>query len=218
MKRNKADTIYPVILFVPYSKQQLKGRDRVAFLSRHARRALRISSLKSGIGFIETFKDKNGMPLPFGGNYWSLTHKPKYVGAVVAAGRIGIDIEEIRQCSQSLFEKIATDREWELTDANPDILFFRYWTSKECILKYAGTGLKDLSKCRIAEVIDDYHLVIRFRENNFLISHHYFDNHIVSIISDDFQIKWIFIPEEQIEPFDRQSASIGNSKGLWLDT
>ena len=218
MEKNKTDTIYPVILSVPYLKQHLKGRERVAFLSRHARRALKISSLKSRIGFIETFKDKNGVPLPFGGNYWSLTHKPKYVGAVVAARRIGIDIEEIRQCSQSLFRKIATDREWELTDNNPNTLFFRYWTSKECILKYAGTGLKDLSKCRIAEIIDDYHLVIRFRANNFLISHHYFDNHIVSIISDDSQIKWIFMHEEPIEPFDQQPAIAGNSKAVLVDS
>lgn len=209
MGENKTDTIYPVILSVPDSNLKLKGRDRVAFLSLHARRALKISALKSGIGFIETFKDKNGAPLPFDRNYWSLTHKPKYVGAVVAARRIGIDIEEIRKCSQSLFRKIATDREWELTDTDPDKLFFRYWTSKECILKYAGTGLKDLSKCRIAEVIDDYNLVIRFRKNNFLISHHYFDNHIISIVSDDFQIKWTFISEEQIEPFDQQAGLAG---------
>ncbi|MBU4101004.1 MAG: hypothetical protein KKH20_06460 [Proteobacteria bacterium] len=93
------ETIYPVILAVPEEIRQLTGKNRVLNLSKHARQALEISAQKSCIHLSDLLKDKNGAPLPFNGNYWSLTHKPDYVGGVVASTRIGIDIEKIRPCS-----------------------------------------------------------------------------------------------------------------------
>ena len=182
--------IYPVILPVPDKEQQLKGREKVSFLSKHARKALEISAKKSHIKLSDLKKDEKGVPLPFNGYYWSLTHKLKYVAAVIAPAPIGIDIEKIRPCSKALFKKTAHDNEWELSDTDPFILFYRYWTSKESVLKASGTGIRDLSKCRIIQIIDDNHLVIDYRNKEWLIEHFYFDEHITSIVKNDFDVEW----------------------------
>jgi 4'-phosphopantetheinyl transferase len=183
-------TIYPVILAVPDKQQQLKSREKVSFLSKHARKALEISAKKSRIQLADLKKDEKGVPLPFNGHYWSLTHKSTYVAAVIASAPIGIDIENIRSCSQALFKKTARDSEWKLSDTDPFILFYRYWTSKESVLKASGTGIRDLSTCRIIRIIDDNHLVIDYRNQEWLIEHVYFDEHIASIVKNDFHVEW----------------------------
>jgi 4'-phosphopantetheinyl transferase len=182
--------IYPVILPVPDKEQQLKGREKVSFLSKHARKALEISAKKSGIKLSDLKKDEKGVPLPFNGHYWSLTHKLKYVAGVIAPAPIGIDIEKIRHCSKALFKKTANDNEWELSDTDPFILFYRYWTSKESVLKTSGTGIRDLSKCRIIHIIDDNHLVIDYGNKKWLIEHFYFDKHVASVVKNDFDVEW----------------------------
>jgi 4'-phosphopantetheinyl transferase len=182
--------IYPVILAVPDKEQQLKGREKVSFLSKHARKALEISAKKSRIQLTDLKKDEKGVPLPFNGHYWSLTHKSKYVAAVIASAPIGIDIEKIRSCSKALFKKTARDSEWKLSNTDPFILFYRYWTSKESVLKASGTGIRDLSKCRIIQIIDDNHLVVDYRGQKWLLEHFYFDEHIASIVKNDFHVEW----------------------------
>ena len=185
-------TIYPVILAVPEDVKNYKPRDRVKFLSRHARLALKKSAEKSGIRIDRLAQDENGAPLPFNGIYWSITHKTQYVGGVVAPTPIGIDIERIRECSRGLFAKTAGDREWALANLEKKSLltFFRYWTSKEALVKTSGSGLKDLLKCQVTRIIDDRHLVIRYIDREWLIEHFYFEHHIASITQDSYQIDW----------------------------
>lgn len=191
--RNQHRVIYPVILSVPKKNRQLSGRKKVVSLSRHARQALAISARKSGIVLPELLKDANGAPLPFNGTYWSLTHKIQYVGAVVAPARIGIDIEQIRPCSKALFNKTADKTEWGLAENNSFTLFFRYWTSKECVLKAAGTGIKDLSKCRIVKIIDKNNLLIDYQDVQWRIEHSFFDGHVASVVKNDFKVEWITV-------------------------
>lgn len=183
-------TLHPVILSVPEQGRGLRGRDRVKYLSAYARYALELSAEKSRIHVGDLLKDKNGVPLPFNGNYWSLAHKPEYVAGVVAPARIGIDLEEIRPCSEALFKKIADENEWGLTVADSINSFFRYWTSKEAVLKATGTGLKGLSRCRIKRVLNDNHLIINYLDQEWAIEHIYFDRHIASVVKNMFNIKW----------------------------
>lgn len=192
--------LYPVILAVPDKEQKLTGREKVANLSNHARRALEISAQKSCIELGDLTKNENGAPLPFGGNYWSLTHKPRYVGGVIAPTQIGIDIEKIRPCSKALFRKTANESEWGLSDADSFKLFFRYWTSKESVLKASGTGIRDLSKCRIVQIIDHNHLVINYEDRKWLIEHFYFDGHIASVVKNDFDVEWTIEPTTKSLP------------------
>ena len=185
-------TLYPVILAVPETVADLKPRDRVTFLSKHARKALALSAEKSGISGVEITKDENGVPLPFNGIYWSITHKTKYVGGVVSPHPIGLDIEKIQPCSEGLYKKTATEEEWSLMDQIKDDFtpFYRYWTSKEAALKAATTGIKDLLKCRVQKITDDYHLVINYQKKRWSIEHYFFDDHIASIVQNDFTIAW----------------------------
>jgi 4'-phosphopantetheinyl transferase len=185
--------IYPVILAVPDKDRRLTGREMVVSLSNHARRALEISARKSSVHLSDLLKDENGVPLPFDGNYWSLTHKPSYVGGVIASTRIGIDIEKIRPCSKGLFRKTAHDREWALSVMDQFKLFFCYWTSKESVLKASGTGIRDLSKCRIVRIIDDYNLIIDYDDRKWLIEHFFFDKHIASVVKNDFDVEWTLL-------------------------
>jgi 4'-phosphopantetheinyl transferase len=182
--------IYPVILAVPGEKQLLTGREKVSFLSRHARRALGISAQKSRIQLGDLNKDKNGVPLPFNGNYWSVTHKAGYVGGVIAQTRIGIDLEKMRPLKKSLYRKTAHDSEWALSDTDNTALFFRYWTSKESVLKASGSGIRDLLKCRIKQIINDQHLIVDYKGQDWHIEHLYFNGHIASVVKNDAEAEW----------------------------
>jgi len=185
-------TLYPVILRVPEQVQKFNPKDRVLYLSRHARRALERSAAKSEIRAGELFKDENGMPLPFDGTFWSITHKTRYVAGVVAPTPIGIDIEKIRDFSRGLFRKTAADREWALADTEKKSLltFFRFWTSKEAVLKATGVGIKDLLKCQVRQILDDCHLIIHYEGKDWLIEHFFYDRHIASIVQNSFRIDW----------------------------
>jgi 4'-phosphopantetheinyl transferase len=185
--RNKV--IYPVILAVPDAIKALTPKERVKFLSRHARRALEMSAEKSRVRLDALAQDERNAPLPFNGTYWSITHKNEYVGGVVCPSPTGIDIEKICPRAKSLFRKTADEAEWALADKT-FTTFFRYWTAKEAVLKTAGIGLRDLSKCRIRRVRDPHHLDLAYDGNNWRIEHHFFNNHIASIVKNDFLIEW----------------------------
>jgi 4'-phosphopantetheinyl transferase len=192
LETNPNQILHPVILPVPERVQEFKPKDRVLYLSRHARRALTKSAAKSGIQTGELLKDENGMPLPFDGTFWSLTHKTQYVAGVVAPTPIGIDIERIRDISKGLFRKTAADQEWALAGTAEKSLmtFFRFWTSKEAVLKATGIGIKDLLKCQVRQILDDCHLIIQYENKDWLIEHFFYDQHIVSIVQNDFDIDW----------------------------
>ncbi len=188
--RNK--TIYPVIMAVPESVKDLTPKERVDFLSRQARRALEVSAEKSQVPLGKLEQDERNAPLPFDGTYWSVTHKTEYVGAVIAPTPVGIDIEKICSRTTSLFQKAATEPEWALADMSFKT-FFRYWTAKEAVLKTTGIGLKALSKCRVIQVPDAQHLKIEYDTTTYHIQHYFFDDHIASIVKNEFQIDWTLI-------------------------
>ena len=100
---------------------------------------------------------------------------------------LGIGKEET---TQTIDAQTARDMEWKLSVTDPFILFYRYWTSKESVLKASGTGIRDLLKCRIIRIIDDNHLVVDYRDQEWLIEHYYFDEHIASVVKNNFHVQW----------------------------
>ena len=185
-------TLHPVILSVPAAAKKLTPKERVKFLSRHARRALEMSAEKSGIRLDALQQDERNAPLPYRGTYWSITHKNEYVGGVVSPSPIGIDIEKICPRAKSLFHKIATKAEWALADKTITT-FFRYWTAKEAALKAGGIGLRDLSKCRISRVLDTHHLNVEYAGNKLQIEHNFFNSHIASVVKNEWGIEWTLV-------------------------
>jgi 4'-phosphopantetheinyl transferase len=184
-------TINPVILPVPPAARELTLKRRVAFLSRHAREALRISAERMRIELGSLEKDARGAPLPFQGHFWSVTHKPDYVGGVVARSAVGLDLEKIRPCSPALFRKTAAEEEWALASGGDrPLLFFRYWTAKEAVLKTGSEGLKDLSRCRIRQVIDDTHLLVHYAGQAWTVAQFFFDGHVASVAARGLQVEW----------------------------
>jgi 4'-phosphopantetheinyl transferase len=186
---NKQQTLYPVIMAVPDKVKDQAPRERIKFLSRHARQALAMSADKCRMPLGELTQDEHNAPLPCDGTYWSITHKTEYVGGVVAPSPIGIDIEKICQRTESLFKKVAGETEWSLADKT-FVSFFRFWTAKEAVLKATGIGLKALSKCRVIDVPDARNLDIEYDANIYRIQHHFFDGHIASVVKNEFRIEW----------------------------
>ncbi|MEW6670258.1 MAG: 4'-phosphopantetheinyl transferase superfamily protein [Thermodesulfobacteriota bacterium] len=193
--KNKADTIFPVILSVPAEDRRLKGREKAAALSGHARRALELSARKSGMVLAQLLKEENGAPLPFGGTYWSLTHKSDYVGGVVAGTRIGIDIEQVRPVRSALYRRTADDDEWRLCNGDRLLLFFRFWTAKEAVLKAAAVGLKDLTRCRVGKVLDDQHLLVDYLDKRWVVAQVFFDGHVAAVVNPVRHVQWTLVSE-----------------------
>lgn len=189
----KSKVVFPVILAVPERERNLKGRKKVEALSSLARFAVEFSCHKSGVNPGCLTKDENGAPIPFDGNFWSVTHKTEYVGGVIAQTETGIDIEKIKPCSKALCNKIAGPREWALSDSDREILFFRFWTSKEAVLKAAGTGISGLSGCRIEKILSDNSLIVNYDGKIWEIRHYFFGSHMASVVTNGFEIEWTLL-------------------------
>jgi len=187
---------YPDSIGTGFRGGTLSGPEKVDHLSRVAREALMVSAEKSGVALRDLHQDRNGAPRPIDNIYWSLSHKPKYVAAVVSRSPIGIDVEEIKPRTESLFPYVASNEEWNLADRSWGT-FFRYWTAKEAALKAVGIGIGGLKTCRVASVLDQNHIVLDYKGQLFLIEHLWYDNHIVSVVKDDNNIEWILIDARQ---------------------
>ena len=183
-------TLFPVVMPVTEVGYKLSGKEKVTYLSRIAREALKLSAEKSRVRLGELLKDEKGAPCPVWGNYWSLSHKSKYVAAVVSQNKVGIDIEEMKPRTESLFAHVASDEEWELKEKSWDTLF-RYWTAKEATLKVIGIGISGLKTCRIISVPDENHISLDYKGQVFLVEQLRYKTHIVSVLKDDNQIEWV---------------------------
>lgn len=191
---SKGPDLRAVILSVPENARSLPSRERVAFLSRHARQALLISAAESHLKIGAALKDRDGRPQPVNGVYWSLTHKPAYVGGIVARTLVGIDIESVVQRkTESLFDKVADSDEWALIGPRSWEGFHRYWTAKEAVLKADGTGLEGLSRCRVVAIPDANSLIVQIKRRRMTVEQFYFDGHIASVAKTAGTVRWTLL-------------------------
>jgi len=192
-------TLFPVILSVVEAGRKLSGKEKVARLSRISREALKLSAAKSGVMLGELLKDVDDVPIPFDGNYWSLSHKPKCVTAVVSKEKIGVDVEEIKPRPRSTFSLVASDEEWKLGKDRSCDTFFRYWTAKEAALKAVGIGIGGLKACRVVSVPDENHIILDYEGRFFRVEQLYYKNHIISVLKDDNEVEWIIAEDLNID-------------------
>jgi len=186
--------LFPVIMKVPHSERQLRGKKQVQTLSRLARQAARISTEKSGLKISEFSKNEDGGPIPTNSIYWSISHKSRYVGGVVSTEPVGIDIERVRPVKNRVMEKIASEGEWALAGGKAVETFFRFWTAKEAVLKATGAGFTGLSNCHIVEIDDDEHLIAKYAEKRFIIHQTWCaKDYIAAVTQTERLVRWIFV-------------------------
>jgi 4'-phosphopantetheinyl transferase len=188
-------TVNAVILKVPDHVNTLTPKDRAVFLSAHARKAAQCSANLIFIDDFECKKSASGVPLPQNGFFWSISHKPGYVGGVVAESPLGIDIEKMKPVTDALKAKLASPQEWHLDKTiDPTTLFFRFWTAKEAVLKALGIGLKGFGQCKIKRILSSFRTQLSFQGTLWQVEHFFFDQHIASITIDNDPIQWVLNP------------------------
>jgi 4'-phosphopantetheinyl transferase superfamily len=186
-------TLHPVIMPVSGDVQRLSGREKVAALSECARQALRMSADRMGIVLGELHKDADYVPLPFGEYHWSVSHKPKYVAAVIGQGRMGIDIEEVGPRKENIFGYVASADEWRLFGGESWDSLYRCWTAKEAVLKSTGTGLAGLKSCRVVDVQDDANISLSLEGRLYKVDQIRLDGHIIAVLKNDNLVEWVVL-------------------------
>ena len=179
---------------MPDIERERSGREKVRFLSHYARSALRRSCQKSGFTLEALPKNDKGRPLPVDGVYWSLSHKSAIVAGVASLRPVGLDLETVRPVSDALLAKVADETEWRLAGAKNERAFFRLWTAKEAVLKAVGKGMAGLSRCRIAAVTDDHHMILTYENAPWPVEHCWFDRHVAAITPHHFSVNWSIAP------------------------
>ena len=113
---------------------------------------------------------------------------------MVARSAVGLDLEKMRPCSPALFRKTAGEEKGAVgAGGDRQRLFFRYWTAKEAVLKTGGEGLKDLSRCRVRQVIDDRHLLVDYAGQTWAVEQFFFDGHVASVGGRGLQVEWTLL-------------------------
>jgi len=172
----------------------LHGKEKTLALSRFARGCVKASAIKSNLDVKGFETDAAGAPLPSNGIFWSLSHKPDYVAGVVSMQRVGIDIEQPKPVSDSVFTRVVDSYEFlHFTNQDKTLVFFRVFTAKEAVLKQTGVGFKGLSKAKIHEVLDDHHLTVKFLDKKYRVENFYFDGCLASVTKGNVDIEWSFI-------------------------
>lgn len=188
-----------VLLPVPPGLALLRGAERVAAQSRHARQALALSAERSGAVLGDLRKGEHDAPLPSLGWHWSISHARACSAGVVARSLVGIDVEAIAPRKQDVVPRVASRAELELLGGFRWETFFRIWTAKEAVLKKAGCGILELSRCAVIAAPSADHLVLSHRDREHavrLLARH---GHVAAIACDgDWSVEWSFEPAREL--------------------
>ena len=91
--------------------------------------------------------------------HFSLSHSGNVALCALGDQPVGADVEVPRKISSSLIAYTMNDGEQALINAasDPTMMFLRFWTRKEALLKLTGEGIRNDMKMVLAEV-EKYHV------------------------------------------------------------
>lgn len=191
------------VVLLPFSSADaaLVGRPRVAAQSRRAREALAMSAERSGaeLGVLE--KDGEDAPLPSNGWHWSISHGRGFAAGVVARHRLGLDVERVEPRNPDVVARVTTRAELELLGGFRWEAFVRVWTAKEAVLKKAGVGLLELSRCTLVAVPDEHSMIVHHRDRDHFVHQCTRAHHVTSLAHDDdasLRVEWSWLGAEEI--------------------
>lgn len=198
----KHNDLHVVIQKVETNLDALPIPERMEHLSILARQAARAAAALGGLELSDFPKSEKGVPLPCGDVYWSLTHKPAYVGGAVARSPVGVDLEFMRPIAMKIYDRVATNKEWQLAiNAGLDSRqgFFMFWTAKEALMKRLGVRqgfYKGLTDCMVEEINTDNTMTILSCERKFYkVRYFEFDGHLAAVCADDDNISWCLLTD-----------------------
>ncbi len=169
----------------------LIGRENVQRQRTTARRALSMCAEQCGGPEGPWEQDANRVPLPNGGWYWSISHKPLMAGAVISDESVGIDIEHIKpRGREDLWDRLANVGEWEVAGERSWEMFFRLWTAKEATLKANSRGIGGFEECRIVAVPNRTHIECEYGGAPWQIEHYYHAEHIAAVTAGGLDVQW----------------------------
>lgn len=158
---NRYLTLLPVALQSDVLRFK-KWRDRHARLFGRLLLVVGMRRYGLGVNLLEALRtDAHGRPYVDGQMDFNISHSGEFAACCVSeAGRVGVDIEQLRDCDLAPFEGNFDQDVWEsiIDNANPLEALFRHWTRVECALKADGRGLaldsKQVRMCGQAADLD----------------------------------------------------------------
>lgn len=87
--------------------------------------------------------NEHGAPYWANGPYFSISHTKQGIAVAISDRPIGIDIEGLREATDSLISRAMNPEEVSIIQASssPQTEFIRLWTRKEAYVKMKGTGI-----------------------------------------------------------------------------
>ena len=91
----------------------------------------------------EFLYNEHGAPYWANGPYFSISHTKQGIAIAISDRPIGIDIEGLREATDSLMSRAMNPEEVSIIQASssPQTEFIRLWTRKEAYVKMKGTGI-----------------------------------------------------------------------------
>ena len=186
-------TLEAVVVAAPGQEGSRPSRERVAAQSRGARDALSISARLSGADDCTFEKDADDVPLAHEGWHWSVSHDATWVAAVVGRERVGIDVERMEARREEMVEALISPSERDHLPGDVDgRMFARLWTAKEAVLKSAGIGLGELSRCTLSEPMGEESVVLEHRGERCVVRQRIHGEHVLSVHmpGEDWEVRW----------------------------
>ena len=154
------ELFYRLYREMPIYRQQKIDRyrfDKDKYLSLGAGVLLAKAFLDAGIPYSDIYCDNNGKPLHNGNICFNLSHSEELAVCAVSDKPVGIDAEKVRSFSESLAERVFTDKELDICSRYEDKerIYTRMWTAKESVMKKTGGGLSVGAKNISLDIIEE---------------------------------------------------------------